>query len=141
MTDVAMELVKGINDEYGLILVSERNNLQKALAIGQKLVALRPLIAPRHGEWQAKLEKHCPKLSYETATLYIRLFEKEAVWRAAAAAKSVEPTDLTIERARQLLRKPNSKSSGDDGDEQRDDDVEDDGTEEDDGDSEEDIAI
>jgi len=43
MTDVALELVKAIHDEYGLILATEHSNLQKALAIGQKLVALRPL--------------------------------------------------------------------------------------------------
>jgi hypothetical protein len=43
-------LVKAINDEYGLILVSERNKLPKALAIGEKLVALRPRIAP-NGQW------------------------------------------------------------------------------------------
>jgi hypothetical protein len=138
MTDVIPELVKAINDEYGVILASERNNLQRALAIGQKLVALRPLIAPKHGEWQAKLEEHCPKLSYETATLYIRLFEKQDVWRAAAAAKSVGSTDLTIDEARKLLAKPKPepepKDSG--GDEQKYDDLE-----EDDNESDEDTAV
>jgi len=73
-TDV---LVKAINDEYSQILASERNNLQKALAIGEKLVALRPRIAPKHGKWQVKLAEHCPQISYETATLYIRLYENQ----------------------------------------------------------------
>jgi hypothetical protein len=107
-TDV---LVKAINDEYSQILASERNNLQKALAIGEKLVALRPRIAPKHGEWQAKLEEYCPKISYETATLYIRLFERQVDWRAAAAAKNVEPTDLTIDAARNLLAKPRATAT------------------------------
>jgi hypothetical protein len=107
-TDV---LVKAINDEYSQILASERNNLQKALAIGEKLVALRPRIAPKHGKWQAKLKEHCPDISYETATLYIRLFESQVEWRAAAAAKSVGPTDLTIEAARQLLANPRSTTN------------------------------
>ena len=41
------ELVKAINDEYGVILASERNKLPKAIAIGEKLTALRPRIAPK----------------------------------------------------------------------------------------------
>ena len=61
MTDVIHlstdELVKAINDEYGVILVSERNKLPKALAIGEKLTALRPRIAPKHGEWKAKFKE------------------------------------------------------------------------------------
>jgi hypothetical protein len=110
MTDVIHlstdALVKAINDEYGVILASERSNLQKALAIGQKLKALRPRIAPNHGEWKEKLAEYCPKLSYETATLYARLWDNQAKRTEAAADKSVEPTDLTIEDFRKYLAKP-----------------------------------
>jgi hypothetical protein len=110
MTDVIHlstdALVKAINDEYGVILASERSNLQKALAIGQKLKALRPRIAPNHGEWKEKLAEYCPKLSYETATLYARLWDNQAKLTEAAADKSVEPTDLTIEDFRKYLAKP-----------------------------------
>jgi len=103
------DLAKLINNEYGMVLASQRNNPQRALAIGEKLVALRARAKP-HGEWQEKLKGWCPKLSYETATLYIRLFEKRDVWEERAKAKSVEPTDLTIEEARQLLTKPKRES-------------------------------
>jgi len=100
-------IAKQINDEYSLILANERANLPRALAIAEKLIALRARTV--HGQWQAKLAVWCPQISYETATLYIRLYEKEDVWRNAAAAKSVETTDLTIEAARQLLAKPRAK--------------------------------
>jgi hypothetical protein len=126
-TDV---LVKAINDEYSEILASERNNLQKALTVGEKLVALRPRIAPKHGEWQAKLAEHCPKISYETATLYIRLFERQADWRKAAAAKSVESTDLTIDDARKLLAKPKSTDDEPEEEKEEEEDGGDDETEE-----------
>jgi hypothetical protein len=109
------DLAKRINDEYAVILESERTNLQKALAIGEKLKALRPRIAPEHGEWQAKLKVYCPKISYETATLYVRLWDKRDELETAATAKSVRTTDLTIEEARKLLAKPkpdNANKSG-----------------------------
>jgi hypothetical protein len=99
------ELAKQINDEYSVILDSERSNLQRALAIGAKLKALRPRIAPNHGDWQAKLKLHCPKLSYETATLYIRLHDNLEALEKHAAGKSVETTDLTIEEARKAIAK------------------------------------
>jgi hypothetical protein len=105
------DLAKLINEEYALVLASERNNLQRALAIGEKLMWLRA--RAKHGEWQEKLKGWCPKLSYETATLYIRIFEKRDVWEKRAKAESVDSTDLTIERARQLLAKPRSKSDSD----------------------------
>src|SRR6516162_7206882 len=50
------ELAKQINADYDLILESERTTLQRYLAMGEKLIALRPRIAPKHGEWQAKLK-------------------------------------------------------------------------------------
>jgi hypothetical protein len=106
------ELVKAINEEYSLVLAAERNNLPKALAIGEKLTALRQRVK-KYGEWQTKLKEWCPKISYETATLYIRLFERQDDWRAAAAAKSVEPTDLTIDDVRQLLAKPRATTPAD----------------------------
>jgi len=105
------DLAKLINDEYSLVLASERNNLQRALTIGEKPVALRA--RAKHGEWQEKLKGWCPKLSYETATVYIRLFEKRDVWEERAKATSVEPTDLTIEGARQLLAKSKPESDSD----------------------------
>jgi hypothetical protein len=105
------DLTKLINDEYSLVLASERNNLQRALTIGEKLMALRA--RAKHGEWQEKLKGWCPKLSYETATLYIRLFEKRDVWEERAKAKSVEPTELTIEGARQLLANSKPESDSD----------------------------
>src|SRR5262245_64323315 len=96
MTDVIHlstdELVKAIKDEYGVILASESNKLPKAIAIGEKLVALRPRIAPNHGEWKPKLREHCPRISYETATVYIRLYERQAEWRKLAADKHADPT-------------------------------------------------
>jgi hypothetical protein len=100
------DLAKAINDEYSVILENERGNLQKALAIGEKLKALRPRVARKHGEWQAKLKVHCPTISYETATLYVRLHNKRDELERAAAAKSVAVTDLTIQDARKLLAKP-----------------------------------
>jgi hypothetical protein len=97
-------LVQAINDEYAVILASERSNLPKALAIGEKLVALRPRIAPKHGEWKPALAEHCPEISYETATVYIRLYTKQAEWRKAAVEKHADPTRLTIEGVLKLLR-------------------------------------
>jgi len=105
------ELAKQINDEYSVILEAERTNLQKAMAIGEKLIALRRRIAPEHGDWQAKLKLYCPQISYETATRYIRLSDKREELDKAAAAKSVATTDLTIEEARKLLSKPTTKGN------------------------------
>jgi hypothetical protein len=115
MTDVIHlstdELVKAINDEYGVILASERNKLPKAIAIGEKLVALRPRIAPNHGEWKPKLKEYCPRIRYETATVYIRLFERQADWRKAAAEKNADPTFFTIEDVLRLLAKPKPETN------------------------------
>jgi hypothetical protein len=111
MTDVIHlstdALIKAINDEYAIVLASERSNLQRALTIGQKLKTLRA--RTEHGEWRIKLGEWCPNLSYETATLYMRLWDNQGKLVEAAADKSVEPTGLTIEdRVRQppsLLRR------------------------------------
>lgn len=97
------ELAKLIADEYGVILANERTNLQKALAVGEKLIALRQRV--KHGEWETKLEQYCPTISYETATKYIRLCEKWEDITKAARAKGVATTDLTIEAALKLIAK------------------------------------
>jgi hypothetical protein len=112
MTDVIHlstdALVKAINDEYAIVLASERTNLQRALVIGQKLKTLRA--RTEHGEWRIKLGEWCPNLSYETSTLYVRIWDNQAKLAEAAADKSVEPTGLTIEDFRKYLAKPKATS-------------------------------
>jgi hypothetical protein len=103
-------LAKQINDEYALILRSERVNLPRAIAIGHKLVDLRGRVS-KHGEWQKQLAKRCPDMSYETAVGYIRLAENQDKLATAAKAKSVAVADLTIREALKLLAKP--KTEGD----------------------------
>jgi hypothetical protein len=105
------ELTKLINDEYSMVLASERNTLPRAKTIGEKLEVLRGRTT--HGEWQTKLKGWCPKLSYETATRYIKLNKRWPDIEKAAAAKSVKTTDLTIDAALKLLAKPKTdKASG-----------------------------
>src|SRR6516162_1715320 len=104
------ELAKQINADYELILESERTTLQRYLAMGEKLIALRPRIAPKHGEWQAKLKLHCPQVSYETANLCIRFVENFGKLEAYAATKNVKVTDLGIDEARKALAKPKSNT-------------------------------
>lgn len=105
------ELAKQINDEYGVIQDADRTNLQRYLTLGGKLIALRPRIAPKHGEWQSQLKVHCPKVSYETANLCIRFVENLDKLEAYAASKNVKITDLGIDQARKALAKPKSKDS------------------------------
>jgi hypothetical protein len=97
-------LAKLINDEYEVVLVSERANLPRAKAIGEKLEVLRA--RTKHGEWQTKLREWCPRISYETATRYIRVYRRWPDIEQAAAVKSVKTTDLTIDDALRLLAKP-----------------------------------
>jgi hypothetical protein len=106
----AAELAKLINDEYSMVLAAERSNLPRARAIGEKLEALRA--GTPHGEWQKKLRKWCPKLSYETANRYIKLYEKWPKIEKAAGAKNVRTTDLTIDDALKLLAKPPKNDNG-----------------------------
>jgi DUF3102 family protein len=113
----AAELAKLINDEYGLVLASERSNLQRARAIGEKLEALR--VGTPHGEWQKKLKKWCPKISYETANRYIKLYEKWPAIEKAAAVKNVVTTDLTLDAALKLLSKSKADPNKDKDDEGR----------------------
>jgi hypothetical protein len=104
------ELAKQINADYDLILESERTTLQRYLAMGEKLIALRPRIAPKHGEWQAKLKVCCPQVSYETANLCIRFVENLDKLEPYAATKNVQVTDLDIDEARKALAKPKSNT-------------------------------
>ena len=105
------ELAKLINDQYAVILGNERANYPRALSIGEKLVALRRGEGVEHGEWQTKLKTLCPNISYETATKYIRCWQKQPQILKAAAAKSVATTDLTIELALSLIAKPKQKTT------------------------------
>jgi hypothetical protein len=109
LVDLATDaLAKLINDEYSVIVANERANLPKAQALGEKLRVLQS--KAKHGEWRDKLKAHCPKVSYETATLYIRLWDKREKLAELAAAKSVTVTDLTIQEARKLLATPKTDS-------------------------------
>jgi hypothetical protein len=94
------DLKKQINDDYAVILNSERANLPKALLIAEKLNALRARV--RRGEWKAKFHAHGLSISYETASVYLRIWENWADICDLAAAKSVDPTLLTIDGAREL---------------------------------------
>ena len=109
----AAELAKLINDEYSMVLAAERSNLPRAKAIGEKLEFLRA--GTPHGEWQKKLKKWCPRISYETANRYIKLYEKWPTIEQKAAAKSVRTTDLTIDDALKLLAKPPKADTSDSG--------------------------
>jgi len=104
----AADLAKRINDEYGMLLAGEYRTFQPAQAIGEMLFAFRK--DTRHGEWQSKLVKWCPKLSYETANRYIKLFQKQTEIARLAAAKNVKLTDLSIDAALKLLAKPKPES-------------------------------
>jgi hypothetical protein len=103
------QLVEMISTEYGVIVEAERSNLQRAISIGEKLLDLKLRVA-KHGEWQQWLKDHCPKISIETANLYMRLAGNVDKLEKAAAAKSVSLTDLSITDARQLLAKPKSEA-------------------------------
>jgi hypothetical protein len=99
------ELIKRINDEVGIDLAAERSTYSRAVALGEMLVLLRNRRNKKDG-WQEYLREKCPKLAYETATLYIRLYEKQDAILAAAKAQSVTVTDLTVRLARKLIAKP-----------------------------------
>jgi hypothetical protein len=105
------ELVTMINTEYAAIIETDRSNLQRAIGIGEKLLDLKPRVA-KHGEWQLWLKNHCPKISIETANLYMRLADNLDKLEKEAAAKSVRLTDLTITEARALLAKPKPDTNG-----------------------------
>src|SRR5262249_15285813 len=109
----ATELAKLINDEYDVILSTERTNYPKAISIGEKLAHLRR--GADRWEWKTKLEALCPHISYETATKYIRVWRFQRGIEAAAAAEreNVGTTFLTIERALGLIATKREKKSED----------------------------
>jgi hypothetical protein len=94
------ELVKAINDDYAVILGSERANLPRALVIAEKLNALRARVY--RGRWKTKFHTYGLNISYETASVYLRIWEHWPEIQELAAAKSVDPTLLTIDAAREL---------------------------------------
>jgi hypothetical protein len=109
------ELVSMVNAEYAAIMEAERTHLQRAIGVGEKLLDLKPRVA-KHGEWQQWLKTNCPKISIETANLYMRLAKPENLDKLekAAAAKSVTLTDLTITEAREILaKKPDTSNNSD----------------------------
>jgi hypothetical protein len=105
------ELIKRINDEVGVDLASERTTYTRAVALGEMLVLLRNRRNDKRG-WQEYLKEKCPKLAYETATVWMRLFKKQPEILAAAKAQSVPVTDLTVRLARKLIAKPSGKGKG-----------------------------
>src|SRR6516165_12756157 len=94
------DLKKQINDDYAVILNSERANLPRALVIAEKLNALRARV--KRGEWKTKFPEHGLNISYETASVYLRIWEHWPEIKTLAAKKSVDPTLLTIDGAREL---------------------------------------
>jgi hypothetical protein len=106
------DLIKRINEEVGLVLAADRSTYTKAVAIGEALVALRQRRNSREG-WQAYLKEKCPKLAYETATLYIRLCENQDAILAAANAQKhshLMNSDITLPSLPFFLRKSRCSS-------------------------------
>ena len=93
------DLAKQINDDYSVILGSERANLPRALAIAPKLSVLR---TRPWGQWKTKFPSYSLTISYETASVYLRIWEHWPEIKNLAAKKSVDPTLLTIDGAREL---------------------------------------
>jgi hypothetical protein len=111
----AAELAKIINTDYGMILSSERINLPRAKAVGEKLTWLQAKAPPK--EWQSKLAVWCPKLSYETANKYMRVYLNWPIIEQRAAAENVVTTDLTLDTALKLIAKPSKKATNNTGSE------------------------
>jgi hypothetical protein len=105
------ELIKRINEEVGFDLAADRSTYTRAVALGEMLVLLRNRKNDKRG-WRKYLEEKCPKLAYETATLYIRLYDKQDAILAAAKAQSVTVTDMTVRLARKLIATPRGKGKG-----------------------------
>jgi len=93
-------LVNAINDEYSIILNADRANLPRALAIAEKLNALRARTI--RGQWKTNFGNFGLNISYETASVYLRIWEHWPEIQKLAAEKSVDPTLLTIDGAREL---------------------------------------
>jgi len=105
----AADLAKQINDDYSMILNNERANLPRALAIAEKLNALR--VRARRGEWKSKFESYGLKISYETASVYLRIWEHWDDIKTLAVEKGVDPTLLTIDAARELWARRNDDAT------------------------------
>jgi len=107
-TDV---IVKTINDEYAVILGSERANLPRALKIAEKLDALRARTI--RGQWKTNFASFGLNISYETASVYLRVWENWADIKLLAAAKSADPALLTIDGALKLWANRNKPATSD----------------------------
>jgi hypothetical protein len=97
------DLAKQINDDYSEILGSERANLPRALAIAPKL---HPLRVRAWGQWKTKFPSYGLTISYETASVYLRVWKHWKEIQSLAAKKGVDPTHLTIDEARELWASP-----------------------------------
>jgi hypothetical protein len=98
------DLAKQINDDYSVILGSERANLPRALAMAPKLHVLR---VRAWGQWKTKFPSYGLTISYETASVYLRVWEHWKEIQKLAAGKGVDPTLLTIDAARELWARRN----------------------------------
>jgi hypothetical protein len=113
------DLVKLINDEYGIIQAAEEEvaskNLNRALQVAHKLAALRAK-AKLLGKWKIRFSEFGLTISYETAALYLRVYDNWCLVLQLAEAAGVDSTHLTIDRCRKLLEKPKKppkEASGD----------------------------
>jgi hypothetical protein len=103
-----IELTQKVNEEYYQIYSHDRTDYPRAVMIGEMLNNIRPRVA-KHGQWQNWLKENCPKISYETANIYMRVAKGQVRILKAAAAKNVAATDLTIAFARDVLNTPKPK--------------------------------
>ena len=107
------DLAKQINDDYSVILSSERANLPRALAMAPKLSVLR---TRAWGQWKTKFPSYGLTISYETASVYLRIWEHWTKIQQLATAKGVDPTLLTIDGARELWANRNKADDATDAD-------------------------
>jgi hypothetical protein len=120
------DLAKQINEDYSVILGSERANLPRALAIAPKLHVLR---VRAWGQWKTKFPSYGLTISYETASVYLRVWEHWHEIQTLAAKKGADPTLLTIDGARELWARrkatdePDSPDSSNEENETKEDDV------------------
>jgi hypothetical protein len=93
-TDV---LVQQINDEFEVILQSERPNLPRALQIAEKLFVIRA--RTERGQWKNRFDSFGFKFGYQTATVYLRIAENWDAIQRLAVAKGIDSIPLTFCRA------------------------------------------
>jgi hypothetical protein len=98
-----LELIKKVNEEYSFIHQHDKMDYSHAIVIGEALNELKYRRIVPHGKWQAYLKERCPKVSYETANIYMRVAKNQKRILEAATAKNVAATDLTIAFAREVL--------------------------------------